>query len=385
MKRSNGLWDELVSFENLFLAYRKARRGKRSRPAVERFEFHREIELARLQQELMNDAYQPGGYQTFLLHDTKPRMISAAPFRDRIVHHALCNVLEPIFERSFIFDSYASRKEKGTHRAIHRYQHFARKNAYVLKCDVRQFFPSIDHQILKERLARKIKEDRVLHLADLIIDNSNPQAEVPGYFPGDDLLTSMERRRGLPIGNQTSQCFGNVYLDALDHFIKETLRCRFYLRYVDDFVVLENDREKLADIRDQIEGFLLGMRLWLHPRKRVISSTGKGIRLLGFRVWPGRIWIPHETLRRVRRRFRHFQAKFQQREMDLVTIRQRLCGWLGHARTLSSDGYRSRILRDIVFRRTATEESFCSRRLLVQQRRVLAYFQAELERTREPE
>lgn len=353
MKRYNRLWDEVVSFENLCLAYRKARRGKRSRPAVEQFEFHREIELARLREELIDGRYQPGAYQTFMLRDSKPRMISAAPFRDRVVHHALCNVLEPIFEKSFIFDSYASRKEKGTHRAIRRYQDFARRNAYVLKCDIRQFFPSIDHQILKGRLARKIKDDRILNLAGLIIDNSNPQATVSGFFPGDDLFTCIERRRGLPIGNQTSQFFANVFLDPLDHFVKETLRCRCYLRYVDDFVILEHDENKLIRIRDQIEEFLIGLRLWLHPRKRVISSVRDGIRLLGFRVWPRRIWLPKDALRRVRRRFRSFRTRFQDRSIELSEIHQRLQAWLGHVRMLSSESYRNRILHDIVFCRTA--------------------------------
>ena len=234
MKRYGNLWDEVVSHENLLRAYRNARRGKRGHRRVERFEFRRESELARLREELLAGTYLPGGYRTFMLYDTKARMISAAPFRDRIVHHALCNVLEPIFERSFIHDSYASRKGKGTHAALRRYQQFARQNAYVLKCDVRKFFPSIDHQILKDRIARKIKDEDVLALAGSIIDNSNEQVSVPGHFPGDDLFTQLDRRRGLPIGNQTSQFFGNVYLDALDHFIKEDLGCPGYIRYVDD-------------------------------------------------------------------------------------------------------------------------------------------------------
>lgn len=355
MKHRGQLWDELVSFDNLYGAYRKARRGKRDLASVERFEFHRELELARLREELIGGIYHPGAYRTFQLHDTKPRMISAAPFRDRIIHHSLCNVLEPIFEHTFIFDSYASRPGKGTHRAIRRYQAFARDKTYVLKCDVRQFFPSIDHQILKTRLARKIKDPRVLHLAHLIIDNSNPQAEVHGLFPGDDLFTAQERRRGMPIGNQTSQFFGNVYLDALDHFVKETLGCRCYLRYVDDFVILDDDKGRLAEARDRIEEFLQSMRLWLHPRKRTISRTTDGIRLLGFRVWPGRIWMCQDYLKKVRRRFRRQQAGFREGTLKFSDLRQQMQAWLGHIRMSSSKRFRTDLLRDIVFQRAVTE------------------------------
>jgi hypothetical protein len=225
----------------------------------------------------------------------------------------------------------------------------------VLKCDVRQFFPSIDHQLLKTRLARKIKDVQVLALTSLILDHSNPQAAVLGDFPGDDLFTAQERRRGLPIGNQTSQFFGNVYLDALDHYVKETLGCRCYLRYVDDFVVLDNNKERLAEVRNKIEQFLQSVRLWLHPKKRAISRTTDGIRLLGFRVWPVRIWLTNTYLRKIRRRMRLRQAAFRDRRIQFTELRQHVRAWLGHIGTASSKRFRSNLLRDIVFSRTATE------------------------------
>ena len=285
----------------------------------------------------------------------RARLISAAPFRDRIVHHALCNLIEPIFERSFIHDSYASRQGKGTHAAIRRYQQFARQNTHVLKCDVSKFFPSIDHQILKVRLARKIKNPRVLSLADQIIDHSNPQVAVCGFFPGDDLFTATERRRGLPIGNQTSQFFGNVYLDALDHFVQEELGCHCYLRYVDDFVLLANSQSQLEQWRDRIEQFLVSLRLRLHPTKRVISRTEDGVRFLGWRVWPGRVRVCKSYLRKVRKRMRRYQRAFRDRVWDMASVRQRVHAWLGHMRMLNSAGYRNDLLSDMVFSRTATE------------------------------
>ncbi len=281
MQRHGNLWSGLTSFENLYRAARKARRGKRSKQAVEAFEFDLEKNLVGLRRDLLERTYLPGPFRTFMITDPKPRLISAAPYRDRVVHHALCNVLEPIFERSFVFDSYACRRGKGPHAAVDRYTAFARKNRYVLKCDVRKFFPSIDHAMLLERLARKIKDPEVMWLAGMIVMHSNPQEDVPGFFPGNDLFTTLERQRGIPIGNQTSQFFANVYLDSLDHFIKERLGCRYYIRYCDDFVILDNDRRRLGDVRLAVEQFLLGLRLWLHPKKRPISRVEERLAVPG--------------------------------------------------------------------------------------------------------
>lgn len=355
MKRYGHLWEELISFENFLRAYRKARRGKRGQQSVERFEFHRETEVERLRRQVAEGRYRPGRYRTFLLHDTKPRIISAAPFRDRVVHHTFCNIVEPIFERTFIRDSYASRKGKGTHAAIKRYQSFARQNAYVFKGDVRKFFPSVDHEILLTRLNRKIKDQRVLDLAASILASSESEPAMACYFAGDDLFGPSERMRGLPIGNQTSQFFGNVYLDALDHFVKEVLRCRHYVRYVDDFVILGPNSKSLADVREAVEDFLTGLRLKLHPEKRVISRTGEGIRFLGLRVLPNQVLLPRDAARRARRRFGRYSIEFSRGEIDLTTVRQRVHSWLGHTTLIHGDQYARDLLTDIVFSRSAAE------------------------------
>ena len=200
MKTYNRLFQQMCSFENLLNAAQKAQRGKRFQAEVARFNFHLEKELYHLQAELQTQTYRPGEYREFYIYEPKLRKISAAPYRDRVVHHALCNVVEPIFERTFIFDSYACRKDKGTHKAVDRFTEFSRKNTYVLKCDIRKYFPSIDHEILKTRFRRKIRDAQVLWLLDLIVDSSNPQEYVHEYFEGDDLLTSLNRRRGIPRG-----------------------------------------------------------------------------------------------------------------------------------------------------------------------------------------
>ena len=211
MKRLGGIWRQLVGFQNLVLAYRKARRGKRSRPGVAEFGLDLERQLIALQRELENGEYRPGAYRLFTIYDRKPRIIAAAPFRDRVVHHAVMNLIEPPLDRTFIFDSYACRHGKGVHAAVARYQAWTQTYSYVLKMDVRQYFPSIDHEILKSKLRRRIKDERILDLLDRIIDGSPYGNAELYYFVSDELFTPLERRVGIPIGNLTSQFFANLY------------------------------------------------------------------------------------------------------------------------------------------------------------------------------
>jgi retron-type reverse transcriptase len=343
MKRHNGLWEELASFANLACAARQARRGKRLRPNVARFEFHLERELCRLQDELRSKTYRPGEYYTFRIFEPKPRLISAAPYRDRIVHHALCRVLEPLFEPTFISDSYACRKGKGSHAAVDRFQQFARRFPYVLKCDVRQYFPSLDHTLLKGLLRRKIKDGDVLWLADLIIDNANAQDPAAAWFSGDDLFAPWERRRGLPIGNQTSQFFANVYLNPFDHFVKETLRVKAYVRYVDDFVLFGTEKQWLRQALERCREFLATLRLRLHEDKSVISRTNDGVRFLGFRIFPDYRLLVRENVSRLKRRLRLWQRQACAGSLP-ENLRQRLMAWKGHADQANTFGLQRQLI-----------------------------------------
>ena len=355
MKRHGNLWKDMISFEALLCAAEQARRGKRCRPAVAAFEFNLERELCRLHDELTAKIYRPGAYRSFFIHEPKKRQISAAPYRDRVVHHALVSMLEPIFERTFIADSYACRKGKGTHAAVYRCQHFSRQFRYVLKADIRKFFPSVDHQILKSLLARKIKDPDVLWLVGQIIDGSNPQEVIQHCFPDDNLFTSLERRRGIPIGNQTSQFFANVYLDPLDHFIKDRLGIKGYVRYVDDFLVFSDDKKYLAEVREQIRCFLVSLRLRLHPKKNVISPVKNGIRFLGFRVFPTHRLLPKDNVRRFRRRIRAMQECYASGDISLPEIQQRMMSWSGHASQASTYHLRCSLFAAMLFRRAANQ------------------------------
>jgi retron-type reverse transcriptase len=245
MKSHSNLYESICAFENLLQGASKAQRGKRFKASTARFNFFLERELLTLQNELLTQRYRPGAYTTFTIREPKTRLISAAPYRDRVVHHALCNVIEPLFERTFIYDSYACRQAKGTHAAVERFSRFCRQYRDIFKADLAQYFPSIDHDILFAILSRTIRDRRTRWLIRQIIDASNPQPPVLHYFPGDDLFMPITRRKGLPIGNLASQLFANIYLNGFDHFVKETLRCRAYIRYCDDFVVFSDDKQAL--------------------------------------------------------------------------------------------------------------------------------------------
>lgn len=331
MKTHSNLYGKICSYENLILAARKAQKGKRFQENVGRFNANLEHELVNLRRELLEKSYQPGSYREFLIYEPKLRMISAAPYRDRVIHHALCNVIASLFEKTFIFDSYANRVGKGTHAAILRYQEFCRKNTFALKCDFRKYFSAIDHEILKTEVRRTIACPDTLWLIDRIIDGSNAQEPVHEYFAGDDLFAPFERRKGLPIGNLTSQFLANVYLNRFDHFVKETLRCKFYLRYVDDSVVLENNKKLLWEIKTEIEDYAEKFRLRLHEHKCQIRRTEHGVTFLGFRVFPEFQLLWRDNVIRAKRRLRKLQANYAAGESSWEEVTRAVHGWLGHA------------------------------------------------------
>ncbi len=290
MARSySDLYPQICTFENLWYAFRSAARGKHGKTAVARFEFHLEERLLELEWELKARTYRPGPYRSFSIRDPKHRLISAAPFRDRVVHHALLRVIEPIFEATFIPASYANRIGRGTHAALDRAEFLAHRYPYVLQCDVREFFPSIDHAILRAILARKLACPDTLALCDAILASGAGVLDAEYtqvYFPGDDLFAAT-RPRGLPIGNLTSQFWANCYLNELDQFVKRDLRCEPYLRYVDDFLLFAEDKRTLWAWKAAIVERLAALRLSLHPGSSTVYPVATGIPFLGFRLAPG--------------------------------------------------------------------------------------------------
>lgn len=326
MKTAKNLFESIVAFDNVLDAAKKAAKGKREQMPVLLFYDRLEDHLWQIISDLRNKTWQPGPYTTFSIYSPKPRMISAAPFRDRVVHHALIAVVGPLLERTFIDETWANRAGKGTHKAIRKYQEYLRRFRFVMKCDIRKFFPSIDHLILESLLRKNISCPETLWLIDAIIDNSNVQEEHVHYFPGDDLFTPFERRRGLPIGNLTSQFFANYYLNFLDHYVKEVLRCKGYLRYVDDFVLFSDSKAALWEWKKAIGEYLQGFRLLLNPKRTEVYPAIEGKCFLGQRVFRSHRLLPSANVRKAKRRIRMV------RNLDFKTRKQRLSGWLGHAR-----------------------------------------------------
>lgn len=349
MKRYNNLWSQIIDFKNIYQAAHQAQRGKRFRDNVLEFNYNLESELIAIQSDLTEKTYLPGPYRTFQIVEPKKRMISAAPYRDRVVHHALCNVIVSIFEKTFIYDSYANRLGFGTHKALKRFTKFARSSRYVFQADIQKYFPSIDHEILKTIVRQKIKCKDTLWLVDKIIDGSNEQEAANYYFAGDDLFSPYERRRGLPIGNLTSQFFANLYLNSFDHFVKEQLKATKYVRYVDDFAIFSDNKEYLEETRLKISEFLVKLRLKIHPIKSQIFETRIGATFLGFRVFPEHIRVKAENLKRARHRLGILQKNYKNGAINFTEVTQSILSWIAHLEHGDTWRLREKIFEKLVF------------------------------------
>ena len=336
--------DDLATWENLTSAWQNASRGKRGRSATAAFELYLGDHLVQLKDELGSRTWRPGGYHSFYIHEPKQRLISAAPFRDRVVHHALCNLTTPIFERRLNFDCYANRPGKGTHRAIDRCQQFARRYRYCLPCDIVQFFPSIDHAVLRSGLRRILPDDSLFWLIDSILASGAgvlADEYQMVYFPGDDLLAAC-RPRGLPIGNLTSQWWANCYLAPLDDFIKRELRAPGYVRYVDDLILFSDDKAQLWQWRKALVERLQRLRLTIHAGAAIPRPVSEGISFLGFIVFPHRRRLKPRKGYFFRRKLKHLLTL----SPPAAQLKAALQGWINHARYANTTGLRKALLVD---------------------------------------
>lgn len=338
MKTHRDLYRAVCAFDNVHAAYLKARRGKRYKNDVLTFSARLEENLIDIHNQLAWKTYRPGPYKYFTVTEPKVRMIAALPFSDRVVHHALCNVIEPIFERAFIRDSYACRPGGGVLAGVLRTTRFLRDawrrwgaDVYCLKGDISKYFYSVDHETLKRLIRRKIACPDTLELIDRIIDS-----------PGDGV--------GMPIGNLTSQLFANVYLDALDHIIKDGLRVRYYIRYMDDFVIIHHDKAYLHQLLDEISGYLdHHLHLKLNGKTQVFPVRQRPIDFLGYRIWPTHRLMRKANVKRTRRKLKKFARLYRAGQMTMDEIRPSVMSWLGHAKHGDTWRLRRRILENCVF------------------------------------
>jgi RNA-directed DNA polymerase len=306
--------------ENLFLAWNEFKQGKRKRIDVQQFEFCLEDNIFQLNNELKNQAYKHSQHTPFFVCDPKLRKIHKATVKDRVLHHAIFRVLYPIFDQLFIADSYFCRDNKGTHKAVNRLRKFAFKvsqnntlNCFVLQCDIKKFFNSIDHKILLALLKKKIYDEKILGLLNEIIDSFSAS---PGI--------------GLPLGNITSQLFANIYLNEFDQFVKHQLRLKYYIRYCDDFVILSASEKFLENLILRIDSFLKEtLRLDLHQEKTKVKKYHQGIDFLGYVSFPYHRILRVKTKIRMLAKLKVKQAQMEMGEITKLSLNQTLQSYLG--------------------------------------------------------
>jgi len=263
-------FEDIINVDNLLLAWKEFIKGKRNKKDVQIFQFNLMDNILQLHEDLKNHMYKHGGYECFKISDPKPRIIHKALVRDRLLHHAVYRILYPFFDKTFIAGSFSCRNNKGTHKAINKFREFANiisknntKTCWVLKCDIKKFFASIDQNILMDILEQRIPGKNIVNLLREIIFSFKPN--------------------GLPLGNLTSQLFANVYLGEFDQFAKHILRIKYYIRYADDFIILSENKRYLENMIPSIDNYLQNeLKLILHPDKVYIKKLNSGIDFLGW-------------------------------------------------------------------------------------------------------
>lgn len=308
MKRYKNLWDEFVSRENLELAAKKAVKSKKNKRVVQEFLNHKEELLQKLQSDLINSRFKTSLYKTFTIYEPKQRVIYRLPlYPDHVVHHALINVIGPIWQSTFIHDSYACIPGRGLHAASQRVMHFVRKYKYVLQCDIRKFFPSINHDVMFDIVKKKIGDTRLLNVLH-------------------DVIFSVGGETNLPIGNLTSQWMGNVYLNEMDHFIKEQLHVCAYIRYCDDFLIFGDNKKELRKMEKSIRGFVFD-KLKMVFSKANVYPVSRGVPFIGYRHYKKFILLRHYGASKMLKRIFNI-VKYHDRSETSVGQMAAFHGWI---------------------------------------------------------
>ena len=336
MKTYNNLYSKIISMSNLREAWRRARKGKTKKEYVIDFEKDTIGNLSNLHLELKNQTYFPKPLKTFILRDPKTRKISKSAFRDRIVHHALVRIIEPIFDKIFIYDSCANRIGKGNLFALNRFDKFKRKaskngtrEAFCLKADIKHYFDEVNHEILINILKKRIADEKVISLIKKILDN----------------ISQEHKGKGMPLGNLTSQFFANVYLNELDYFIKHELKTPFYIRYVDDFAILHYSQEQLGRWKADIDKFLWSkLKIELHPDKSSIAPLSRGVDFVGFRNF-----YHYRLLRKRNIRSMYYKVKeYSQGNNRFGSLFDSYKGWNAYARWANTFKLRNNVKLELI-------------------------------------
>lgn len=323
-KTIKNVYEQAVSFEKLLLAHKKARKGKREKKEVIIFESNLESEILRLEKELKHGRYQPGEYKTFKIYEPKERIIMASPYTDRVVHQWYVeNFIKPYFVPQFIMTSYAGIEHRGMHKASKDVQKAMRiakrkwKEYYILKMDVTKYFQNIDKKILWDILKRKIKDRKLLWLTRTI-------------------LLSTREMKGLPLGNYTSQMFANIYLNEIDQYAKHSLKCKFYFRYMDDIIILCENKKIAGEKLNLLTKFLEEhLKLTFNSKTRIFKGA-QGVNFCGYKINENRMKIRNSSKYRMKRKLKRYTRQLKDGKITLPEIQRSIAGWLGYVKHADS-------------------------------------------------
>lgn len=353
-----GLFSQIADFENLYIAANEAKKGKRYRQDVLKFNSNLEENLIIIQNELLHKTYEVGKYRQFYVYEPKKRLIMALTFKDRVVQWAIYRILNPIYDKWFIHDSFGCREGKGTHRAADRLQYWLRKVSrkqekyYYLKLDISKYFYRVNHAILLDILSKKIGDDDLMWLLEKIINSEDVAFGLPAGMEADQ-CPEEERLfdTGMPIGNLTSQLFANIYLNELDQYAKHELRLRYYIRYMDDIIILSDDKKHLHEVKESIEIFLkekLGLDL---NNKTAIRPISTGIEFVGFRMWATHRRLKKKTLKKMKRRIKTLQKVYSEGSIGFDKVNSSMQSYFGIMEHFNSFRFKTKLLNECVFSR----------------------------------
>lgn len=336
MKTLKNVFEQVVDYDNLYRAYLNARLCERYRYEVLNFSAHLEDNLVKLQKELIERTYTLGKYREFYIYEPKKRLIMAQPFKDRVVQWAIYQVLNPVFAQGYITDSYACIKERGTHKAVKRLHYWLRQvgkkpeKYYFLKLDISKYFYRIDHDVLMGILKRKIRDDDMIFLLDKIVNSSETNFGLPpGKSPGEVKRSDRVSEKGMPVGNLSSQMFANLYLNELDQYCKRTLGIHFYVRYMDDVIILHQDKDQLHEWKRIIDTFLKEKLQLDLNEKTCIRPITLGVEFCGYKIWNTHIKLRKSTALKMKRNLKKLQKEYAAGEVTVEEAKQTISSYLG--------------------------------------------------------
>jgi retron-type reverse transcriptase len=360
-KQIKNVYSTLCTYENLYKAYIQARKCKRYRNEILEFSFNLEENLLDINRELENNTYKVGSYREFYIYEPKQRLIMALPFKDRIVQWGIYQLLNPVFDKSYIYDSYGCRIGKGTLKAIQRLHYWLRlvgkkdKKFYYLKLDVSKYYYRVDHEILIDILKKRVKDNRMIEILKTII---NYKGTLFGLKLNGDVNNLDDRipGKGIPIGNLTSQMFANLYLNELDQYCKRTLSIKYYIRYMDDVIILSDDKKQLHDYKNLIQKFLeRKLKLNLN-KKTAIRPISCGIEFVGYRLWPTHVKIRKSTSLKMKKRIKYVKKQYERKQLPFEKVNATVQSYMGILKHCNSYLLQEQLFNNLNFKINHNEE-----------------------------